>query len=55
MEEPAESALRFNEFRIGQRIEREPRSGVIPSREAGRAFRDVMTGDATSSRIRYPS
>jgi NADP-dependent 3-hydroxy acid dehydrogenase YdfG len=46
--------MRFNEFRIEGRVEREERDGVIPSLVAGRAFVDVMAGGRRSELIRFP-
>jgi NAD(P)-dependent dehydrogenase (short-subunit alcohol dehydrogenase family) len=45
--------FRVNEVRIGARIERTPRAGVVPSQLAGRAFVDVMTGEARGALFRY--
>lgn len=51
----ADAPFRFNEVRIRTRIEREERPGVVPARTAGSAFVEVMTGDARSELILYPT
>ena len=45
--------FRLNEVRIDTRIERDPRPGVVPSKEAGAFFVDLMNGHQNSSLIRY--
>ncbi len=46
--------FRFNEFRIATRVEREPRPGVVPAIEVGRALMGLLTEDTRSRTIRYP-
>lgn len=53
--ELSEAPFRFNEIRIGTRVERDPRPGVVPSIEAGTAFLDVLTGDQRSRLVDWPS
>lgn len=48
-----DGAARCNEVRIATRVEREPRAGVVPSRDAGDFFVDVMAGDRRGETIRY--
>jgi NAD(P)-dependent dehydrogenase (short-subunit alcohol dehydrogenase family) len=51
--ESAEAAFRVNELRIYTRIEREPRRGVIVSRDAGEHFLDILRGDERGKIFRY--
>lgn len=53
--ELADGPFRFNEFRIMTRIERDPRSGVVPSASAGEAFVNLMTSSTRSELVRFPS
>jgi 3-oxoacyl-[acyl-carrier protein] reductase len=46
-------AFRVNEVRIAARVEREPRPGVVPSREAGATFLSVPTSGARGTLFRY--
>lgn len=45
--------FRVNEVRISARLEREPRPGVVPSREAGEAFLRLCTSEARGVLFRY--
>lgn len=53
--ELADAPFRFNEVRIRTRIERDARPGVVPSRTAGEAFVELLTGDARSQLVHYPA
>lgn len=46
-------AFRVNEVRISARLEREPRPGVVPSREAAGTFLELCTSDARGLLFRY--
>jgi NAD(P)-dependent dehydrogenase (short-subunit alcohol dehydrogenase family) len=52
--ELVDANFRFNEFRIGARIEREPRPGVIPADEAGEAFVELLTSPRRCELVHYP-
>lgn len=45
--------FRVNEVRISARLERQPRPGVVPSREAGETFLSLVTSDARGTLFRY--
>ncbi|MDX2011899.1 MAG: SDR family oxidoreductase [Myxococcaceae bacterium] len=51
--ELAREPFRVNEVRISARVERQPRPGVVPSREAGATFLTVATSDARATLFRY--
>jgi NAD(P)-dependent dehydrogenase (short-subunit alcohol dehydrogenase family) len=46
-------AFRVNELRIAARIERQPRPGVVPSREAGATFLEIPAANARGILFRY--
>jgi hypothetical protein len=51
--ELAHEPFRLNEVRIATRVERAPRPGVVPAREAGTTFLEVLGGEARGALFRY--